>query len=402
MAWGTCKLRKVLTQLELLRLTGPKRFVPALALIALLGGAPLGASPAVIVTVDVETTKGLPLPSQANAQCANGEDCGLNRITRVLRERGLRATFFLNVYEYKKWGEPALRGIANQLQAGGHDVELHTHPQWAYDPGRPLMYTYSPAEQTRIIDDGIRLLEAWTGQPVLAHRGGAYSADKDTIDILAKRGVVIDSSLFLGHPYSQLNGLGLADNLPSNVGSVVEIPVTVYWRDEHPTFLAELIPPLSAIRKFDVNSFSDEDEAASAMNAAVDARLPYVVVFLHSFSFIDGTGTVPTSDAKAERVFERILDFAKQHDLRVVTMRELAAAPGAIARGAVDIVPHVEISVPLYRYVEHSTHAAVNRFGVGRSLALGIALLGASAAVAWTIFRRRRRAVPSDGSANSK
>ena len=116
------------------------------------------AHPAVIVTVDVESTENLPLPQQVDMVCAGGVRCGLLQIARMLEEHKLAGTFFLDVYEYKAWGEPTLRSIAQQLQNRGHDVALHTHPQWAYDPHRPYMYDYTLDEQTRIVAEVERRL----------------------------------------------------------------------------------------------------------------------------------------------------------------------------------------------------------------------------------------------------
>ena len=164
------------------------------------------AGPTVLITIDVESTESLPLPDQVDAICDNRGACGLMHIVNMLKERGFAATFFLDVYEYKAWGEGNLRNIALKLQAAGQDVALHTHPQWAYDPARPNMYSYSFEDQNRIIADGVRLLRSWTGLPVVAHRAGAYSANKDTIAALARNGILLDSSLFFGNPNSRLNG----------------------------------------------------------------------------------------------------------------------------------------------------------------------------------------------------
>src|SRR5882762_4752869 len=101
------------------------------------------AAPRVVVTVDVESNDSFPLPRQAEAVCKDGSACGLMEVARLLRTRGLAGTFFLNVYEYPRWGESAIRDIAVKLQAAGQDVALHTHPETMYDASRPWMYQYS-------------------------------------------------------------------------------------------------------------------------------------------------------------------------------------------------------------------------------------------------------------------
>src|SRR5262245_36176110 len=85
-----------------------------------------------VVTVDVESNQQFHLPDQIDAVCADGSACGLMEIVRLLDQRRLPGTFFLDVYEQKPWGEAAMRALALRLQGAGHDVALHTHPQWAY------------------------------------------------------------------------------------------------------------------------------------------------------------------------------------------------------------------------------------------------------------------------------
>ena len=212
---------------------------------ALTVGAWASAAPTVIVTIDVESHPRVALQDQIETTCQGGSACGLMEIARMLQQRQIAGTFFLNVYEYRKLGEPAMRSIVDKLQGAGQDVALHTHPHWAYDPDRNGMHQYSLEEQTSIVRDGIRLLSAWSGRPVVAHRAGDYAADERTLRALEANGVRVDSSLFWGHPSSLLTELGLPRNLPSSWGKLLEIPVTVYERRELPRYFGDIAPPLS-------------------------------------------------------------------------------------------------------------------------------------------------------------
>lgn len=327
----------------------------ALAAIAqLLPAAAAASGPAVIITVDVESTETLALPKQVDAVCSGKIPCGLNHIQSMLRHSGYPATYFLNVYEYKSWGEDELRSIARELSSGGNDVALHTHPQWAYDRNRPYMYSYDLAEQTRIISDGKRLLEAWTGTPVTSHRGGAYSADRNTIVALARHGIHVDSSLFFGQPNSRLNGLGLPRNLPSIIDGVTEIPVTVYDRLQTSQAFPSLLPVVPAIGKIDVDSIQTPQEAAAAIQAVTQAHIPYIILFLHSYSFIDApkghAGTL-RADTTSIAVFQAMLDAIRDQGLRVVTMRDVADSLPIQTGTARDALPKVTVPVPELRYL---------------------------------------------------
>lgn len=365
------------------------RRVAAVAVVALAAGL-AGAPPApgatrVLVTVDVESTPAFPLPEQAEAVCDGGVPCGLDEIARTLRERGLAGTFFVNVYEERSWGEEKMRRIVADLVEAGQDVALHTHPHWAYDPGRPEMYQYGLDDQTAIVADGVRLLEAWTGLPVVAHRAGDYGADGNTLVALARNGIRVDSSLFWGNPRSRLNGLGLPRNLPQERDDVLELPVSVYVRREVPRHFGGLLSPLNSVRKVDSDWFLDTREATAAMDALVEARLPVLVLFLHSASFLsDEPVRPPRANERSRVIFEAMLDHALALGLPVQSARALAAqGMNLVPGGIVDAVPVVRVEVPPARYAAHRLRAAGPAPLAAAAAVLALALL---AALAW---RRR-------------
>lgn len=360
-----------------------------LALIALfvLSSADLAsARPSVIITIDVESRTGLPLPIQVESDCTDGSPCGLSQIARLLEERGLAGTFFLNVYEHEAWGEQVVREIATGLESRGHDVALHTHPQWAYDPERSNMYDYSLEEQSEIIRDGRDLLVNWTGLPVVAHRAGAYSANPDTLVALERNGILLDSSWFLDHPNSRLADAGLLNNLPSLSGQVTEIPVTVYTRQERPRLLGRLAPALSSVRKLDPNWFIDEAEALAAIDATLATGAPYLIFFLHSYSLMteDSTEDRMTHNSRAETIFASMLDHVMSEGLEVMTFRQLSNAPVVISPGARDAVPDVITTTADWNYLAHA-------LGRERLLLLGGSVALALLGLAYLMYRRPHR-----------
>jgi len=328
--------------------------------------------------------------------CDDGSRCGLMQIARMLEERKLKGTFFLNVYEYKAWGEPALRDIAQKLQSGGHEVALHTHPQWAYDPKRPNMYDYTLEEQTRIVAEGVSLLQSWTGTPVVSHRAGAYSANRDTLTALASNGIRFDSSWFFQHPNSRLAELKLPTGTPSEIGEIEEIPVSVYWRDERPQLLGTLAPALRSIRKLDPNWFQNLAEATSAIDASIAADPPFVVLFLHSFSFMAGPGAngVPAANPQSREMFGKMLDHIVSTGLQFESLGDVNSeiSPNGPVK---DIIPDVDVEVPLYKYVAHGIHM----HGMRRFLPAAVLLIALCAGSLAVVLRVRRRKARIDGSA---
>jgi hypothetical protein len=315
--------------------------------------------PTVIITVDVETTKRgdqvLALPEQVNAVCAGNISCGLQEMVRMLNVRGLSATFFLDVYEYKEYGQPALEAIAKWFDKSGQDVELHTHPQWAYDGKRNMMFQYSLEEQTRIIREGKDLLQKWTGDPVVVHRAGAYSADENTLKALIANGIPYDSSLFFGSADSRINSFDMRKNALSMYGPLYEFPVTVYRKNELPSFGSDYLPSHSRIRKYDINWFGDQSEAQKALEEAIRLKMDFVILFLHSFSFIkggDGTGKM-VADVDAIKRFGEVLDGVRSRGLKTSTFREIHDADTGLKKYVMrpDVIPVITLKITTFRYL---------------------------------------------------
>jgi hypothetical protein len=233
----------------------------------------------------------------------------------------------------------------------------------------------------------MRLLERWTGLPVVAHRAGAYTADERTLIALQRNGVLIDSSLFWQYPDNRLGALGLARNLPSRYAGVVEIPVTAYQRDDRPRNIGRVLGPVTAVRKIDPNWFVDADEAKSAIDGVLAANIPVLVVFLHSFSFMTApaVGGAPVADRHAMEMFRVILNQVASHDLRVVTMRELADGLAVIPASDNDIVPRVTVPVDLSRYLWHRAKGSADL-----SVSVAVAIISLCAGAVLGLARRRK------------
>jgi hypothetical protein len=247
------------------------------------------------------------------------------------------------------------------------------------------------------VADGARLLQEWTGLPVVAHRAGAYSANKDSIDALARNRITLDASLFPGEAHCRLNGLGLPVNFPGRIGGVTEIPVTVYERRERPAGLGRLLPPHVVLGKIDVNAMDDERQAVAALSAVSAANLPFIVIFLHSFSFETPAGRVggaPLANERAMRIFQALIDEMSAKQVAVVTAREVADQHNLIAVDGASgkppdraLVPRAEIVVPTLEYGVR----ALRSFSTGTRVAIGCTALLVTAAILWWLRRRARK-----------
>lgn len=256
------------------------------------------------------------------------------------------------------------------------------------------MFQYNLDEQTTIIRDGMRLLETWTGRPVVAHRAGAYAADQNTLKALESGGIRIDSSMFWGHPWSRLNGLGIPRNLPSWSNRLVQIPVTVYQREDRLPIFGDFLAPVTSIRKIDPNWFLSKEEAISAIDAVVKADLPFLVVFLHSYSFIKDQGdkSILIADRGSLDIFHAMLDHIAERRLPVVTVRDLAESLESLSvkSSDQDIIPQVTVRIGLDRYLWYRLKSA----GKETLIAMGAVVLTlvGSGMVLLIAMRRRKLA----------
>jgi len=351
--------------------------------------------PVIVITVDVESTSQenspLPLTQQVDAVCIGKMPCGLQEMVNILKKRGYAATFFLNVFEYAQYGEAFLERTGKWLHDSGQDVQLHTHPQWRYDRSRTMMYQYTLEEQVKMIRDGKRLLEKWTGARVIAHRAGSYSADENTLKALVANNILIDSSLFYGVPDSRINSLGLNKNAMSMYGPLYEFPVTVYKKNEYLFFTGDPLRPQSSIRKYDINWFRDQEEAESAIREAVRLKMEFIILFLHSFSFIKGqSGAQMIADENAIGRFDRVLEFISTQGMEVSTFDDVANGKlnwAALPLDGQDVVPEISQRIPLIQYIRKMV--GINRHNY-KSVIFYCTLFLASVALAATIVAKRR------------
>jgi hypothetical protein len=224
-----------------------------------------------------------------------------------------------------------------------------------YDPTRWAMHQYSLEEQTRIIREGAQFLQSWTGQPVVAHRAGAYAADVNTLVALERNGIALDSSVFWKYEHTRLDGIGLPRNLPGQYGRVTEIPVSVYERVDHAPLVSRVLAAAPVVRKIDPNWYANVGEVAASIDALLAADVPLLVVFLHSYSFMSEPGTDGTrADGHALEMFHAVVDHIATKNLPVVTMRQLVEARSPLSLAAArDVVPRVVVRVDVPRYVWH-------------------------------------------------
>ncbi len=293
-----------------------------------------------IITIDTETYKiGNKPPAFGDniyAELPQGS-FGVSRIMDICDKHGVKATFFTDVYMHHHYGKPLVAELCRGIDQRGHDVQLHAHPAWLPGSHSQSLHAYSLGRQIEILQEGKDFIEEATGKTPTAFRAGAYTANLDTITALAETGFLIDSSYFARHRNcilsEQLGNEGT--NRPFQIGSILEIPVTTYWMLNRFGY--------RKLSKLDINACSNA-EMKEVIPQLVSKAVPYVILFLHSFSFVkwkrDLSGVVPNYRAleRFDALLESIVS-ADSYAPRFSTMAEIAEDKSRQHTSGSDYIP---------------------------------------------------------------
>jgi len=214
----------------------------------------------------------------------DGASYGVPRMMDLLEKYESTGTFFVDVYNRRTVSEEIIASTVQEIDRRGHEVGLHTHP--AFPTGNrgygmsQTMQSFSLPEQIRIVSEGAKLISDWIGTAPLCHRAGGYGANFDTLKALAANNIPIDSSLFYGYPFCDLNAGCPTINAPVVIDGVQELPVTTTQCD----LALGPFTLFSLIKKLDPD-WCSPDELRRQIRAST--KHGPTVIFLHSYSFLD-------------------------------------------------------------------------------------------------------------------
>ena len=275
-----------------------------------------------IITIDAENLQ-TPFSRRLYTQdlIYNDQDLGVPQILELTKQFSCPATFFLNVFEHRVWGNERMAWIASEILEAGGDVQLHTHPVWSFDSRRKYMWEYSLGEQIEIIRRGKELVNQWIGKYPIAHRAGAYGLDQNTLVALRENNIPIDSSMFYTHPNCKITW---SRNKVVEKSGVIEVPITGFYRDRCWKVGPVKIKKDRAFVKTDVN-WASLGELRRFVEEAKKSDIRVVNLFMHSYSLIKWNEeyTIFEPDDEDIEKFMRLLEFVRSdRDIEVITMRE--------------------------------------------------------------------------------
>jgi len=150
------------------------------------------------------------------------------RILQFLRERGIRATWFVPGFTIESWPKESAA-----VAEAGHEIGHHS---WAHIPPANQTREEEEADLVRA-NDNIRKL---TGKKARGYRSPSWDLSAHTIDLLIEHGFLYDSSLMGADyiPYRARRGDVAELGRPYRFGqqtSLIEMPIS--WSlDDYPHF----------------------------------------------------------------------------------------------------------------------------------------------------------------------
>lgn len=252
---------------------------------------------------------------------AKGE-FALPKTLEILSRHGLHGVFFVEPLFAARFGIASLQEIVGLIKAGGHDIQLHLHPEWA-DEIRPLIFAgarvkrqhlsfYTLEEQCALIELGKKLLSEAGGGEATAFRAGSFAANADTYRALRHCGIHLDSSLNLVHSDSGLDLRGQLDfSRPQRIEGVSILPMTVF-RDG-----------TGRLRPAQVGACSF-GELRDALATARVAGVEHFVLLSHNFEMMKQGRSEP--DGVVVKRFEKLCKYLadNREHYRVGTFGDLA------------------------------------------------------------------------------
>ena len=273
----------------------------------------------------------------------------LPKTLEILDRHGIKGVFFVEPLFAARFGVEHLATIVELIAAGGHEIELHLHPEWA-DEIQPLVFPgatrkrqhlsyYTLEEQRALIELGLALLRQAGVETVGAFRAGSYAANADTYRALAGCGIRVDSSLNHCHADS---GADLRETLsllaPIRIAGVEVLPVTVF-RDG-----------FGKSRPAQVGACAFA-ELRDALASAADVGMAHFVIVSHNFEMLRQGRSEP--DRLVVARFEALCRHLAENraDYRISDMR---APPGLDAVPAAAGMPVASSSATLRRHIEQA------------------------------------------------
>jgi hypothetical protein len=293
----------------------------------------------VCITVDVEfdvagtfsdPENKRPVGTDSVRCSVNGEEAGLGFVLTTLEKHGLRGVFFIETMNTCYFGYEPMGDIAREIQARGHDVELHLHPVWSVfgredwkamaerreiqAPTHDSLAALSAQETAEHIEHGLNCFREWGLRSPIALRAGNLSVERAAYRAMARLGVPLASNLGFGLYRPRDASLHLYAGRHF-VEGVMEVPVTSFRDVKLGSYERWQILTILGV------SFA---EMRSLLRSAARVELSPVVFLTHASEFFHRNGGIgATANPLSQKRLAELCRFLSENDdhFEVTTFR---------------------------------------------------------------------------------
>lgn len=306
----------------------------------------------ILLTVDTEN----PQTDYRNGRVAenivdpilDGESYGVTKLAKIFENHDALGTFFITTSEKYIFGESFYKNISFELHNQGHEIAIHSHPEWMLNDGRIHMWELNLEEQIEKLAEMKKDITSWTGIPPVSHRAGAYGINKDTLLALAQLNIPIDSSMFANHENCKVK---YTHNKVIKSHNILEVPVTGFYKTQRLSLWGLNIKMRTMYVKTDIETCR-LDELIWFADYAVENSLEIMNVFMHSYSLINLASLPEIKPNDNEVKLNSFLDYINNNrNSKYMTVRDYKATLGSEIRSVTGMVaeqvPYIYEDIPL-------------------------------------------------------
>ena len=271
----------------------------------------------ILVSVDTEAPVGNnALQNMVYCKTEDGE-YGIRYLFQLFDKYHIQALFFVDLAEIVDHGETGIEEILKDIEAAGHSVGVHVHPDHMADSERRYLWQYSREEQYEIISRCTEFYEKVLGRRPLSFRAGRYGANNDTLSVLEELGYRYDMSLFYRSRYCKISPQFTCNRFMKDPSrNLAELPLTTYRSFSTPFYERndQIIPGLNHY------------ELKRVMKKIVSSKQTDIISLLfHSFEFIDWRKNpdAPVFSKRKLDVVMRNMEFINSCDVAWISENDL-------------------------------------------------------------------------------
>lgn len=248
----------------------------------------------------------------------NGDTYGARRLADIFKHNNIKATFFITTSEKYIFEESFYRELCQHLHSQGHEIGIHSHPEWMVKDGRIHMWELSFEDQLEKLSEMKNDILSWTGTFPVSHRAGAYGMDFNTIRALEVLDIPIDSSMFLGDDNCKVQ---YSHNRAIRIKNTKEFPVTGFYKVLQLSVFRLKVKLKRTFIKTDIETCS-LDELIWFFDHAEQHDIQFINLFMHSYSLIDLNDLPDISVNNNEQKLHDFYKYVQRKGGKSMTLKE--------------------------------------------------------------------------------